>query len=138
MEAADVVVNNKSKDASPIQERRRLVLNVQLLLFFLNFPRFSFSNGSIHSIDNKRKKRHSESTEAQRRNSEAREVKNEMSKLIETEDAQVGTVTWSLYLRYFKRMGTALSITTVSVFLVYHVLSVYSNGNILTFSIKHL
>lgn len=61
--------------------------------------------------------------------SEAREVKNEMSKLIETEDAMVGTVTWALYGRYFKRMGTLLSVVAVGSNLLYHGASVYSNSN---------
>lgn len=87
---------------------------------------FSFSNGSINSKHNKRL---SESKEAQRRMSEAREVKNEMSKLIETEDAMVGTVTWALYGRYFKRMGTLLSVVAVGSNLLYHGASVYSNSN---------
>lgn len=91
---------------------------------------FSYSNGSI---TNRQKKRLSESKEAQRRNSEAREVKNEMSKLIETEEAMIGTVTWALYGRYFKRMGILLSIVAIGSNLLYHTASVYSNGIFLLF-----
>lgn len=56
-------------------------------------------------------------------------MKNEMSKLIETEDAMTGTVTWALYGRYFKRMGIGLSIVAVGSNFIYHAVSVYSNCN---------
>jgi hypothetical protein len=106
-----------------------------LLIFFqFNFNSFllSFSNGSIV---NKLIKRGSVSEHAQRRNSEAREVKNEMSKLIETEESMTGTVTWALYGRYFQRMGILLSVVAIGSNLLYHTASVYSNGEQISFAL---
>lgn len=67
-------------------------------------------------------------SELQRRESEQLEPFNEMSKLTETEEAAVGTVSWALYGRYFKRMGLGLSISSSLTFFLFLGANVYSNG----------
>lgn len=102
---------------------------------------FSSSNASVlefirGSIVGRRSRKFSgtRSEQLQRRvsiaDSEPSEVMNEMSKLTETEEAAVGSVSWALYGRYFKRMGLGFSITSSLAILFFHVANVYSNSEL--------
>ena len=76
-----------------------------------------------------------QSEDKRRRISEQVEAENKVSKLTEAEEAAVGSVSWSLYGRYFKKMGLWISVTSTISIALFHASHVFSSGE-LSFSFK--
>jgi hypothetical protein len=51
-----------------------------------------------------------------------------MSKLTEIEEAAIGSVSWALYGRYFKRMGVGLSTSFSLGIFFFYVTNIYTNS----------